>query len=312
MNNKKSPFLSLLGPSSTDKSTLIHIWLKIGTLNKNFKKTLLFSSTFPATLRCYARINWKCRVFQGVHFELMDSLKNDGTKCLLIFDDSCEVIYISKAFVEIATAGGHRWLSTIYIKHNLFHQSKLGRDVELENTHIVPFIYPFDEMPVSKLSAQLGFESELIDSRQNLTCQDATSVLYGYLLIDLRPQTDDRLRYFTNTVSFPHCFTARIGRSNQNFWTMNTHNPSTLQEFQSQMQELFASVLSKRNYPLSLRMHSKPSQRKPTTHKKTSRDSVSKRSSVAFPKKVHVEAEKGRSDFWKKPASHQSHNSSHH
>ena len=30
------------------------------------------------------------------------------------------------------TTGRHRGLSTIYIKHNLFHQSKLGRDVELQ------------------------------------------------------------------------------------------------------------------------------------------------------------------------------------
>ena len=30
-------------------------------------------------------------------------------------------------------------LSTIYIKHNIFHQCKLGRDVELQNTHNVLF-----------------------------------------------------------------------------------------------------------------------------------------------------------------------------
>ena len=64
-----------------------------------------------------------------VNFELIDSLRNNGTKYLLTFDDSCEEICNSKAFVDIATAGRHQGLSTIYIKHNLFHQSKLGRDV---------------------------------------------------------------------------------------------------------------------------------------------------------------------------------------
>ena len=58
---------------------------------------------------------------QGVNFEFIDSLKNNGTKYLLIFDDSREEICISKAFVDIATAGRHWGLSTIYIKHNLFH-----------------------------------------------------------------------------------------------------------------------------------------------------------------------------------------------
>ena len=73
---------------------------------------------------------------QGVHFEVINSVKNNATKYLLIFDDSCAEIWNSE-FVDIVTAGRHRGFSTIYIKHNLFHQSKLGRDVELQNTHIV-------------------------------------------------------------------------------------------------------------------------------------------------------------------------------
>ena len=66
---------------------------------------------------------------QGVNFDFIDSLKNNGTKYLLIFDGSCEEICNSKAFVDIANTGRHRGLSTICNKHNLFHQSKLGRDV---------------------------------------------------------------------------------------------------------------------------------------------------------------------------------------
>ena len=41
---------------------------------------------------------------QGVNFEFIDSLKNSGTKYLIIFDDSSEEIFNSKAFVDIATA----------------------------------------------------------------------------------------------------------------------------------------------------------------------------------------------------------------
>ena len=56
-----------------------------------------------------------------VDFELIQSLPNNGSKYFLIFDDFCEEIVSSKNFVEIATAGKHKGLSTIYIKHNLFH-----------------------------------------------------------------------------------------------------------------------------------------------------------------------------------------------
>ena len=66
---------------------------------------------------------------QGVHFEFINSLKNNGTKCLLTFNDSFAKICNSKELVDLATAGRHRGFFTIYIKHNLVHQSKLGRDV---------------------------------------------------------------------------------------------------------------------------------------------------------------------------------------
>ena len=45
---------------------------------------------------------------QVVHFEFTISLKNNGTKSFLIFDNSCEQVCNSKAFVDIATAGRDR------------------------------------------------------------------------------------------------------------------------------------------------------------------------------------------------------------
>ena len=61
----------------------------------------------------------------GRDFDFIDSIKNMGTKYLLVFDVSCEEICSSEAFVVIATAVRHRALSTIYIEHKLFHESKL-------------------------------------------------------------------------------------------------------------------------------------------------------------------------------------------
>ena len=138
---------------------------------------------------------------RGVDFDFVDSLKNNGTKYLLIFDDSCANICNSKALVDIATTERHRGLSTIYIKHNLFNQSKLGRDVELQNTHIVLFKSPRDVMQVPTFCTQLGLSSELV-----LWYWDATSVPFVHLLIDLPPRTDDRLRHCTNTGSIPSKF----------------------------------------------------------------------------------------------------------
>ena len=149
---------------------------------------------------------------RGVNIEFIDSLKNNGTKYLLIFDDSCEEICNSKAFGKIATAGRHRRLSIIYIKHNLFHQSKLGRDVELQNTHIVLFKFPRDIMQVTTLSTQLGLGSEIVD-----WYREATSVPFGHLLIDMSPRTDDRLRSCTNTGSILSKFYIRLTETVKSF-----------------------------------------------------------------------------------------------
>ena len=132
--------------------------------------------------------------FQCVHLEFITSLKNNGTKYLLFSDDSCAEICNSKEFVDIASAGRHRGFSTIYIKHNLFYQTKLGRDVKLQNTHIVLSKSPRDPHQIATLSVQLGLGSALVE-----WYQDATSVPFGHLLIDLSPRTDDCLRYCTNS-----------------------------------------------------------------------------------------------------------------
>ena len=124
---------------------------------------------------------------------------------MLIFDDSCEENSSSKQFVKIATAGRHRGLNTIYIKHNLFHQSKLGRDVELQNSHIVLLESPRDVSQIILLSQQLGHQLSL-GSQLKEWYQDATSTPYGHLLVDLTPKTVDSLRYCTNSGSVPSKF----------------------------------------------------------------------------------------------------------
>ena len=205
---------------------------------------------------------------------------------MLLFDDSCEEILNSKAFVDIATAGRHRGLSTVYIKHNLFHQSKLGRDVELQNTHIVLFKPPRDVMQVTTLSTQLGLGSKLID-----WYRDATSVPFGHLLTELSPRADNRLRYPTNSGSVPSKFylpeRLKHLKTLDDEHTKSLHSPSVPIAF-PQRQKPLSSVLPKRVHPVSMRMHSESTQRKLSTHKKKSRGKVSRRSLATITKKKQL------------------------
>ena len=156
ITTKNRVFISLVGHSETGKSQLIYNCLKIGTFESKFDNIYFFYQHSQPLQNVMQKKIKNLDYMQGVNFEFIDSLINNSTKYSLIFDDSCEKICNSKAFVDIATAGRHRGLSKIYIKHNLFHQSKLGRDVELQNTQIVLFKSPRDVMQVISLSTQLG------------------------------------------------------------------------------------------------------------------------------------------------------------
>ena len=61
------------------------------------------------------------------------------------------------------------------------------------------------------------------------------------------------------------------------------------------MQKPLSSVLPKRVYPVSMRMHSKPTKKKLASHKKTSHGKVSRRSLVTIAKKNNLKAKKKRS-----------------
>ena len=210
---------------------------------------------------------------QGIDFDLIENLPKNGTKCLPIFDVSCEGIWNSKHFVKIATAGRHRGLNTIYIKHNLFHRSKLGRDVELQNTHIVLFNSPRDVLELT-LSQQLGLASQLKE-----WCQDALSVLYGHLLNDLTPKTVDSLRYCSNSGSVPRKFYLPAGIETKfldNEYTILLYSPNISKIFPNATKTIH-SQLSKKFHSVSQRIFNKPIKRRASRSLERGRRKISKR-----------------------------------
>ena len=192
--------------------------------------------------------------------------------------------------LDIATAGRHRGFSTIYIEHNLFHQSKLGRDVELQNTHIVLFKSPRDVHQVATLSVQLGLGSALVDWDR-----DATSVPFGHLLIDLSPRTDDRLRYCTNSGKIPSNFFRPDNLKHLKYLddehTKSVYSPSFPALF-PRMQNSVSKNLSIRIYPISQRVHRQSAARKLVRGKKKTRRKVQRQNSRTIFKRNNLEATK--------------------
>ena len=112
---------------------------------------------------------------------------------LLVFDDSCEDIYNVKEFVRLATAGRHRGLNVIYVKHNLFQQSRWSRTIDLNTSHSILFESPRVVQQLDLLGRQLNV-SKLLRSCYELATIDS----FGHLLIGLDPRTSDCLRYCSN------------------------------------------------------------------------------------------------------------------
>ena len=113
----------------------------------------------------------------------------------MVFDDSCEEIFNDKEFSKLATAGRHKKISVIYVKHNLFQQSKWSRTIDLNTTHIIIFKSPRDVQQIGLIGRQLNNTQFLRESYELATKQP-----FGHLLIDLDPKTSDALQYSSNIV----------------------------------------------------------------------------------------------------------------
>ena len=102
--SNKRIFISLVRPSASGKSHLIHDWLIIGTSQPDFDKIYYFYQHYQSLYGLMSKNIKNIHFIQGVDFEFIQSLPNNETKYLLIFDYSCEEISSSKEFVKIATA----------------------------------------------------------------------------------------------------------------------------------------------------------------------------------------------------------------
>ena len=100
--------------------------------------------------------------------------------------------FLMKRIFKISNRRRHRNISVIYVKHNLFQQSRFSRTIDLSTTHIILFKSP---QQITFIGGQLN-KSQFLKESYEL----ATKEPFGHLLIDLDPKTSDVLRYFSNIV----------------------------------------------------------------------------------------------------------------
>ena len=117
---------------------------------------------------------------------------------LIVLDDLMAQSGKDRRITDLFTKGSHhRNLSIIYIVQNIFHQGKGMRNISLNAHYIVLFKSPRDKQQIPVLARQINPDSVQVFMR---SYEDATSRPRGYLMLDLKPTTDDQQRLKTKVL----------------------------------------------------------------------------------------------------------------
>ena len=159
----------------------------------------LISPPVSRIIWCYGV--WQERIANVENVEIHDGVPSlqmfeDRAPTLLILDDLMRELSNSTTAVDLFTKGSHHLnLSVIFLTQNIFYKSKELRSMSLNTHYFVLFKNPRDSQQVSVLARQI-FGNNWRFMQEAFT--DATSVPFSYLLVDLKPQTEDRLRLRAN------------------------------------------------------------------------------------------------------------------
>ena len=125
------------------------------------------------------------------------SMFDSSTRNLIVIDD-----LMAETDEQVTTLftkkSHHRNTSVLYLVQNLFPKNKESRTISLNSRYMVVFKNPRDASQMSHLARQMypgrvKFVQEAF--------KDATSVPYGYLLVDLKQDTPEDMRL--RTTIFP-------------------------------------------------------------------------------------------------------------
>lgn len=187
----KHPFTSLMaGPSGVGKSFFIRDLLA-------HRETMF--DPVPD------KVIWFYGIYQKLYDEIPDVTFIEGfpqnyqeylgSNSLLIFDDLMTDIGNDKRLTHLFTRGSHHMnLSIIFISQNLFHKGSEIRNISLNSHYLFLFKNRRDMSQIIHLGKQL------YPSRNRFfqaVFEDATKKPYSYLLVDLKPDTEEHLRLRT-------------------------------------------------------------------------------------------------------------------
>ena len=151
-----------------------------------------------------SRVVWHYGIYQKIFDTVPDVEFKEGLPNINDFDGRSDVLIIiddlmaqiNSTISEIFTRGSHHLnLSVCFLTQNLFFSNKHMRTISLNTHYLVLFKNPRDCAQISFLSRQIYPEKPkfLVDAYR-----DATSKPYGYLFLDLKSDSDEKLRVLSD------------------------------------------------------------------------------------------------------------------
>ena len=185
------PFTCIVsGPSGCGKSSLVKAIIKHEVIEPRPDKIVWLYAEDQPLYQSLKNVEF----IQGIPEDLETRFQRRHNNVLVI-DDLMTQCHSDERLTRLFSVGSHhKNLSIIFIIHNLFHYGKEMRTVSLNSHYIVLFKNPRDRLQISTLARQMypGQSQFLVEA-----FQDATKEAYGYLIIDLKPTTADKLRIRT-------------------------------------------------------------------------------------------------------------------
>ena len=115
---------------------------------------------------------------------------------LIILDDLMDEGADSKDFSQLFTRGTHDNMSVIFLSQNLFHPKQ--RNISLNSDYMIIFKNVRDKSQFTNLAKQfMPNDVKFL----KWAFEDATRVPHSYLFLDMKPDTDEKLRIRSNILS---------------------------------------------------------------------------------------------------------------
>lgn len=195
------PFSMIVaGPSGCGKSTFVEKLVLNFVKRKTFKHIHWYNNDSRALSNNLKNLN-----MIEIHTEIPNTFETIEDNSLIILDDMMLEAYNKAVCGLFVRKSHHHNISVILISQNVFHQSKLSRDISLNSKYLVFFKNPRDKSQMLPLARQIYPENPMELYR---VYKEVTSIPHGYLLFDLTQSANDIIRFRTDIFNdqFSTCY----------------------------------------------------------------------------------------------------------